>query len=558
MDTHAKRSRFESVATGALRHPEVTRKPRREGIPFAAAARTRAATVSTMVAMVAVLGATSALGAPVLPTGFTDELIAGGLHGPVGFAFLPDGRVLVVERTTARVRMIVNGAIASTDPVLTVQEVESAADERGLLGIAIDPGWPARPYVYVFYTATGATSRLSRFTATNDLSAPAGGNLTLDPSSRHDVLTNLPDAMDNHNGGTLRFGIDGMLYVSLGEDANPCAAQDTVGMKGVLLRLDVSGLPPGPGGPPARGNLVPAGNPFASHPSPEARLVWAFGFRNPFRFQVDPLDGSLFVSDVGAGGQEEVDHVTGPGQNFGWPRFEGYQVAGNCPWTLGTLRAPIHAYDRGGFTETPWAAIVGAGIYRGGSCSECRFPLEYLGDYFFADFYEGFLRRLEWNGSGWSVAPPVPGQPTTLDWARGLQFVADFQFGADGALWYCRYFDAVTAESGEIHRIVATPVTDAPDPRSAGGVVFEAPRPQPAADRVVLAFEMPQRARVSLDVYDAAGRRIERLVSTGLEAGRHEVAWERGTHVGRAAAGLYLARLEIDGEVFVRRIVMVQ
>src|SRR5690349_1924581 len=81
----------------------------------------------------------------VLPSGFTDQLLVGGLSFPTGMAFLPDGRLLFVEQFSARIRLLVNGALAATDPVCTVPSVRSGG-ERGLLGIAVDPGFPARPY----------------------------------------------------------------------------------------------------------------------------------------------------------------------------------------------------------------------------------------------------------------------------------------------------------------------------------------------------------------------------------------------------------------------------
>ena len=100
-------------------------------------------------------------------------------------------------------------------------------------------------------------------------------------------MNDIPDNADNHNGGTVRFGTDGMLYVSLGEDAFPSAAQDTSTLRGVILRLDVSRLPDGPGSA-ARALVTPPGNPFGSTGGLNARLLWEYGLRNPFRLQVDP------------------------------------------------------------------------------------------------------------------------------------------------------------------------------------------------------------------------------------------------------------------------------
>ena len=197
-----------------------------------------------------------------IPAGFSDSLLVGGLDFPVGMAFLPDGRLLVVEQKSAKIRLIRNGVLAATDPVATVPAVNTSGSERGLLGITVDPGWPARPYLYIHCNNAGtSTIRITRYTAAGDLTGTGDGGLTVDPATGYDLLNDAPDQFFNHNGGTLRFGHDNMMYASLGEDADACAAQDTVSLRGVILRLDVSNLPPGPGGPAPRSLVNAAGQP---------------------------------------------------------------------------------------------------------------------------------------------------------------------------------------------------------------------------------------------------------------------------------------------------------
>jgi len=240
-----------------------------------------------------------------LPTNFSDEPVVGGLDWPVCMAFLPDGRILVIEKNTARVRQVIGNAISSTDPVLVVPNVQGAGSEQGLLGIAVDPGWPARPYVYLQYTSTlDPHIRISRFTVSGDLSFTGNGALTADPASRYDVISDIVDNYVFHNGGGLRFGTDGMLYSALGEDLEACYAQLLTTLYGKILRLDVSGLPPGPGGPPPYSAITPPGNPFATHPDIRAHLIWAYGVRNPYSFDVDPSNGDLMIADVGEVKQE--------------------------------------------------------------------------------------------------------------------------------------------------------------------------------------------------------------------------------------------------------------
>ena len=112
-----------------------------------------------------------------LPTDFEDELLISGLNQPSSFAFLPDGRVLIVEQNTADVRLVVNDTLA-TSPIFHVDDVETSGNEQGLLGIAVDPSWPIRPYVYLHFDRTpDSVMYISRFTAQRDLADGTSGTL---------------------------------------------------------------------------------------------------------------------------------------------------------------------------------------------------------------------------------------------------------------------------------------------------------------------------------------------------------------------------------------------
>ena len=392
--------------------------------------------------LAAALGAAEPVARAALPTGFADEVVKSGLSQPASFAFLPDGRILVVEQVTKRIRLVVGGGFGATDPMHTIVDVNTSGNERGLLGIAVDPGYPARPYIYVYFSHSAATptNYISMFALTGDLDDGTSANLQVDAGSRFNILTDIPDDASNHNAGTLRFGPDGALYASIGEDADHCAAQTTTSLKGVILRLSVASLPGAGSGPPAKSTLVPSGNPF-SGPNDNARLTFAYGLRNPFRFQIDALTGELFIADVGAGEYEEANRAAG-GENFGWPFREGPEIRtpGGCSEPGGpggsSYDAPITYYNRTGFT----AAIIGGGLYRQVDYPfDMSFPPEYDGDYFFAEYYQGFMRRVKESGGIWSPAP-APGQPNEDDWATGLSTPGDFLPGADGALYYLSQF----------------------------------------------------------------------------------------------------------------------
>jgi glucose/arabinose dehydrogenase len=396
-----------------------------------------------------------------VPAWFVNETVVGSLHHPNSMAFLPDGRLLFTEQESARVRMVVNDHIAATDPALTVSGVTHAY-ERGLQGIAVDPAWPLRPFIYLYFTHNGERNVVARFTGQGDLSDSSGENLTF--TDRLELIGDIPDHDPNHNAGCLRFGTDGCLYVSIGEDYDMCGAQDSTALKGQILRIRVDQIPATPPASVPRALLIPSGNPFAS-PDSNASLVWAHGLRNPWRFHIDRPTGYLYVADVGANDFEELDEVS-PGDNLGWPLREGNKVWPNssCPEPGGAggggYRPPIATYANG----SGEAVIFTAGTYRAVPGASHNWPSSHWGDVFYGDFFRGWLKRLEKVGGVWQAAPQEQGQPSATEWATGMIGAVDFQVGPDGTLWWMRWGDdALADESGSIERIryVGTDTTSA-------------------------------------------------------------------------------------------------
>ena len=485
-----------------------------------------------------------------VPVGFTDDGIAGSLDEPVSLAEVPDPasvparRVLFVEQRTARVGLVIDGAVSTLD---TIPGVSALDEERGLLGVAVDPGFPARPYVYLHLTdgRAGHSVTVSRFTLGGDLAFTGTGALTLDLASRYDLLDALPDNAPNHNGGTVRFGPDRMLYVSLGDDATGCPAQDITVPVGKILRLDVSRLPEGPGGPAPIALLAPGDNPFATEPDSTARLVWTFGLRNPFRFQVDMQTGALFIADVGEFTWEELDRADRGGMNMGWPFYEGPASHLDCGFTpVAPATPPIAYYSH----PTGYVAMAGP-VYRLPMAGAWRFPPEYEGNCFFFDYYIGFLRRFQDMGTGWVLASPVPGQPNATDWGSSFDFVADMIELSDGTIWYCRQSDGGPL-TGEIRRIRSTFAAGVAD-AGADRLALAPPAPSPTRGPTRLSWTQARAERVSLAIFDAQGRLVRTLVD-GLarDAGSHTVTWDGTDGAGRRAGpGLYFARLRVGDAV---------
>ncbi|HET7226203.1 MAG TPA: PQQ-dependent sugar dehydrogenase, partial [Candidatus Eisenbacteria bacterium] len=429
---------------------------------------------------------------PVLPTGFSDQVVVSGLSSPIALAFLPDGRALVAEYHVPDIRCIRGGTFAPGDPAANFDDIRTDQWENGLLGMAVDPGWPQRPYLYILCgDRASATLRISRYAGSGDLTGGGDGSLQFSTATRYDVLTGIPCTQLEHHAGTLRFGLDGMLYASIGDDSQPCNAQDPTIATGKILRLDVSRLPAGAGGPPAVSLIAPPDNPYAGSSSSVAKLVWADGLRNPFRFAVSPIDGALMVADVGDVQWEEVDRIAGGGRNEGWPVYEGPAVYGDNCGVQGD--GPVWSYPHPGIT----AAIIGGPVYAAPAGATAPFPPPYRGDAFYSDFYSGVLVRLHFDGTRWTRAAPVPGQPDTLAWAEGYPEIADWLVGPDGALWYARFSVDNVANQGYVGRIVAAPGTALPAvSANAPALMLAVPEPSPTRAGARVRFALPRAQAV--------------------------------------------------------------
>ena len=474
----------------------------------------------------------------VLPTGFSDELMATGLSTPVGLAFLPDGRLLCTEQFSGNVELLPVGG-ASTTTIFTVPDVLGGS-ERGLLGVVADPDWPARPYLYFNFSVSGNDIYVRMYTVSGDLTDPASTNLTL--SNPYNILTDIPDNAFNHNGGTLRFGPDGMLYVSSGDDAALCNAQVLSSLSGKILRLDVSALPLAGSGPPAKSVITPVDNPFPG-PNENEKLLYCHGLRNPFRFSIDPVTGRLYIGDVGPATYEEIDEANG-GDNFGWPKREGnhdYPPGAGCTGSNG--ESPIYEYDRSGQS----ASVIGGPRYRaGGSLS---FPPEYDGDVFLLEYYQGWIRRLTYNSQNlrWELAPAVPGQPSATNWATGYSGVPELIVGPDGAIYYVTQFGTgMIRRIGNPTGVGVEPIASA----AATNALTVSPNPWRASGDLTVSYSIARPGAVRISIHDVSGARVRTIVDGPQGLGSRTVSWDgRGQDGSMLTSGVYFVRLEAEGEI---------
>ncbi|MFN8587255.1 MAG: PQQ-dependent sugar dehydrogenase [Candidatus Eisenbacteria bacterium] len=498
-----------------------------------------------------------------VPTGFVDDSLVAGLALPRAFTFLPDGRMLVIEHKTARIRMIVGqNHIATTDPILTVAGVNTTGYERGTQGIAVDPGWPARPYVYVFYNGTDGFNHLVRYTASGQLSNAAAESITL--GSLRQIISDIPDVDPNHQAGCIRFGPDGKLFVSLGEDEQWCTAQDSTSLRGQFLRIDVNNVPATAGAQPPRALIIPAsGNPLST-PDSNAKLVWAYGFRNPWTFSIDPTNGRIYSADVGEQDEEELDEVL-PGRNYGWPYREGLDTV--LPRTTGTpsqicpepggagnpangYTDPIVAYHR----DLALHSIFSLGFYRAVQGAAANWPAAYRGTTFWGDYYYGQLHLLTGGTGNWHESPAVPGQPGAY-WGTGFRAMVDAAVGPDGSLYWLQQINTtnLTGTVGVLHRIRYTgATTDVPVEVPLASRLRCAPNPVRGTGE--LAFRLTQAGAVKIALYDVNGRRVTSLYDGHAPAGETRVPLE----VASVAPGLYFAKLSAAGREDSERVLVLR
>ncbi|MBL8753679.1 MAG: PQQ-dependent sugar dehydrogenase [Planctomycetes bacterium] len=435
-------------------------------------------------AAVAALVATSAT-AQNVPTGFViDTLISSGLQAAHDFCFLPDGRVLLANRA-GLVQIYAGGAPVSIGTIPSVQ----TSSEQGLLGIAADPSFPTNGYVYVWYASTAdAFMHLDRFECTGDLANPTSTVVTLNPATRRVVLTSTPDNAFNHNGGSVRFGPDGMLYVSMGDDATtPCNAQSTTSSLGCVMRINVAAVPAGAGTTaPSFSSLDPGNNPLSANAGID-QLVIAHGLRNPVRFEIDQTTGSLYIGDVGQNAVEEVDEYAYPSVgslplvNFGWPWREGNSTYQTCSGSLPVIQAPAIAIPQGG----SWFSAMSGPRYRNQPGGAYNFGASYEGSWFYWDYFAGQVRRLVNTGS-WVAAPAVAGQPDSTNWSTNFIGLVSLRQGPDGGLWCLHHPGTYPSTGGTLKRIRPLGPTNSVVAISGGGQVG------PATE----AFAVPLVARV--------------------------------------------------------------
>jgi glucose/arabinose dehydrogenase len=415
--------------------PTASRRPSSSGYVTGAAAA-----VCVIVGVLA-LGTPSAFAKP--PKGFVTRTLVRGLTDPTAFAFAPDGRIFIGEKAGV-VRVFDHGRL---EEFADLRGEINNYDDRGLLGLALDPKFAENGWVYVGFTkdlrpgdpdklhpAGGAVIRLRASRAHPDVG---------DLSSRQTILDDLPTPGAWHSVGGLAFDRQGRLIVGMG-DGSPYFPQDigpTKRGETALVALDLDS----PNGKILRvdrdtGRGVPD-NPFyvAAHPGAVRSKILAYGLRNPFRFSVDQRTGDIWIGDPGSSFWEELDevpaHWSDPKRelDFGWPCYEGgsghlipqpamvsvpeckrrFYSSSDPP-----AAAPMNAYHLKG------SAIIGGPVYDGST-----YPKSYRGKVFFADVIHDVFFTFEHGHASMFGSPGGADTPVDIAMTPGGN-IAYAAFGA--------------------------------------------------------------------------------------------------------------------------------
>jgi glucose/arabinose dehydrogenase len=382
-----------------------------------------------------------------VPAGFTDSLVT-GVSLPTSMAFLPDNQILITRQPG--ILSVYNGSTLVPTPALTIPSNRICTDnERGLLGVAVDPDFNNTRHIFLFYSYLRpelyCVNRVSRFTLPP--------SMVIDPASETVLIDNMPAKGGTHNAGDLHFARDGYLYISIGDGgcdyaeaqlfcaADNNAARDLHALTGKILRITKTGD-------------VPPTNPFVSVPGAVRCNVtgivaagqvctetFSWGLRNPFRIAFDPNDAGVrfFINDVGQDAWEEIN-LGAPGADYGWNYREGAHPHRNGPPPPPPgMVDPIFEYPHHvtvpGTTQSACNSITGGAFPPNG-----LWPT-FDGSYLYSDYVCGAIFKLTNSGGTWS----------TQEFATGLGPVIALRFGPSGsttALYYTSY-----TNGGEIRKI---------------------------------------------------------------------------------------------------------
>ncbi len=343
------------------------------------------------IVLLLIVGACTALSVVAQPT-LTFTTFSTGYSRVIDIRHCNDSRLFMVQQA-GKIIICDSLGVQNPTPFIDIAGLCSnpsgQGDERGLLGMAFHPDYKNNGYFYLNYTAfSGGATTIARYSVNS-----TDSNLA-DLSSGTIILT-IAQPYSNHNGGCLRFGADGYLYIGTGDggSANDPGnrGQNNTQLLGKMLRIDVDN----PQAPLAYG--IPSDNPYVTSTT-NKKEIWSYGLRNPWKWSFDRIYGDLWIGDVGQNAWEEIDYEplgTPGGRNYGWRCYEGNVTTSGvsqtgCP-TFNSTTAPVAVFSH---SATSACSVTGGYIYRGAKHASL------YGYYVYTDYCDHRIRLTKNNYDG--------------------------------------------------------------------------------------------------------------------------------------------------------------
>ncbi|MCX6170027.1 MAG: PQQ-dependent sugar dehydrogenase [Ignavibacteriales bacterium] len=401
--------------------------------------------------------------------------------------------------------------------------------EMGLLGLAFHPDYKNNGYFFVDYTTDNPRRTIiSRFKVDANDPDKADRNSEL-------ILLEVNQPYTNHNGGRISFGPDGFLYISFGDGGSggdpQNNAQNLSSLLGKILRIDINNK---------TGSLnyaIPPDNPFKGNTSGHREEIFAYGFRNVWRFSFDFETKKLWAADVGQNAWEEIDLIE-KGGNYGWRCFEGNHSYNTSGCNATDYIKPIWEY---GHNNDGGYSITGGFVYHGKNASEL------LGKYVYADYVSGKIWAIELQGSVvknnllFSSSNPI----------------STFGLDENNELYFANY------AIGKIYKFIGTPVTKVGKLDLPSEYELKQNYPNPFNPSTIISYQIAVGGLVTLKVYDFIGREVATLVKEFKPPGIYNSQFSTlltGRHVNNSqlSSGVYFYTLQANDFIKTKKMLLVK
>jgi len=461
---------------------------------------------------------------------------------PVLLTYSPDqtNRIFVVEQE-GKILVFPNDPSVMPNQVQTFLDITDKLPggvppygEYGLLGLAFHPDYSINGTFFINYVTTQGEikTHISKYRVSES-------NPDMADDTTETVLLEIEQILENHNAGMLSFGNDGYLYASLGDGgwAYPngppdpdSTAQDLTKLLGSILRIDVDN----PSDSLEYG--IPPDNPFAGNSQGYREEIFAYGFRNPWRFNIDHVTGKIWVGDVGFSSWEEIDIVES-GKNYGWSQTEGFECRPGVICDTSLYEPPIFVYSNG----TVGCSTTGGAVYRGKNRPEL------VGKYIYADWCYGLVWALEDNGDSSYTNTLLTDEDFRIP-AFGMDesnelYIISYDFNNPSKIYKFQPVPTSVEESNKIPKTFSLLQN----------------YPNQFNPSTTITFQLENTTDYELAIYDMTGKQVRLLERGNKGPGVYTAIWNgQNDNKKSVGSGVYVVRLKSGNRQITRKATLIK